>query len=102
MNEIRHKENLTKIGQQVQNSKTLQELCVNLNKYEVDHLKARTDCRSLVLFHPGNFDFEKLPSFGGAIPHDPNIYSWDETQFLVWSSDRLYFLVGREVFKTCK
>ncbi len=96
MNEIEHKEKLSKIGQRVQLSKTLRELCDNLNAHEVAHSQARENYRSLAIFQPDTFDFKKLPSFGGAIPHDPNIFSWDKTQFLVLSPDGWYICVNRE------
>ncbi len=84
MNETEHKRKLSEIGERVQNSKNLLELCNNLNAYEVAHEKARRDYPTLATFR--TIDLEKLPSFGGAIPPDnKNIFSWDESQFLVLS-----------------
>ena len=87
MNEADHKKNLSEAAKRVQNSKTLRELCGNLNAYEVAHFKAREAFPDLATFQTGEFDLEKLPSFGGAIPPDNRgAFSWDESQLLVLSS----------------
>lgn len=65
MNEADHKKNLSEAAKRVQNSKTLRELCGNLNAYEVAHFKAREAFPDLATFQTGEFDLEKLPSFGG-------------------------------------
>ncbi|MGA3117206.1 MAG: hypothetical protein ABSF90_22535 [Syntrophobacteraceae bacterium] len=87
MNEAEHKKKLSEAGKRVQNSKTLRELCTNLNAYEVAHFKAREDYPGLATFQTGEFDLEKLPSFGGAVPPDnKDAFSWDGSQVLVLSS----------------
>ena len=87
MTETEHKKKLSELGKRVQDSKTLRELCTNLNAYEVAHERARRDYSTLAVFQTGEFDLENLPSFGGAIPPDnKDVFSWDENQFLVLSS----------------
>ena len=87
MNEDEHKKKLSEAAKRVQNSKTLRELCSNLNAYEVTHFKAREAFPGLVTFQTGEFDLEKLPSFGGAVPPDNRgAFSWVKHQLLVLSS----------------
>ncbi len=68
------------VGEQVEQSSTLEELCDNLNELqEAVNLDTVDNNFSIEVF----VDMDKLPTFGGRTPVDTRgVYSWNETHIL--------------------